>query len=585
MTQGQATPSPSRSPAELVSEAKLAMQRGDEAKAETLLREAARIAPGDGALLHNLALLLHNTKRSAEAATVLEPILASNVTFASLLLLGDIYEATGRQSEAFRCYKTILKTSPKNYDALMKLGPLKDKMGDKPGARDCYRLAMEARPLDWEASHQYILSIWDKDPGPAVEIAERLLEAAKDPESRVRALNLLICRKEWWERIRRGEMPYHAISVDELLFKHSLGHLREMESICEGLLAASPDSVSLQVTLGNARFCLKDRHGAEALFNRVGDKTKGHILETVRFAPGFYDELRAFKDEDLVRELPPVIVGAPPTPDSKGTLYLSCNFFYFKAFALPMIVSLRERSPRTPVHVHIMDASVGETDFALAFLKNLAPLRFALTVERPGLQAASGMEARCYYHAIRFIRYFHHLKEYGCPLWLMDVDAVINRDLTDMFTMLEGHDASMRIRPARMEAWNQFNACIVGASMSSASIDYFKLVAAYIAYFHQRKTLRWGIDQLAMYGAFADMQDHGTAPALALLGDREVDYDYREDGFVWCNSGAGKFKHLQRISQPGTLPLANFEGNKFVGVFECYWKETQRIAGELGVSL
>ena len=34
------------------------------------------------------------------------------------------------------------------------------------------------------------------------------------------------------------------------------------------------------------------------------------------------------------------------------------------------------------------------------------------------------MEARSYYHAVRFIRYYQHLQRYGCPLWLMDVDAV-----------------------------------------------------------------------------------------------------------------------------------------------------------------
>ena len=44
-------------------------------------------------------------------------------------------------------------------------------------------------------------------------------------------------------------------------------------------------------------------------------------------------------------------------------------------------------------------------------------------------------------------------------------------------------DAAMRIRPARIEPWNQFNACIVGASLSATSLEYFHLVAAYLAHF------------------------------------------------------------------------------------------------------
>jgi hypothetical protein len=80
------------------------------------------------------------------------------------------------------------------------------------------------------------------------------------------------------------------------------------------------------------------------------------------------------------------------------------------------------------------------------------------------------------------------------------------------------------------------------------------------------------------------MQDRGEAPSMALLGEREVDYDYRDDSFVWCNSGAGKFKHLQRISNPNSMPTADFDGNRFVGVFEHFWNETQRIAADVGIN-
>ena len=44
----------------------------------------------------------------------------------------------------------------------------------------------------------------------------------------------------------------------------------------------------------------------------------------------------------------------------------------------------------------------------------------------------------------RFIRFYQHLKQYDCPLWLMDVDAVVNRDLGALFDRLKGIDAAMR---------------------------------------------------------------------------------------------------------------------------------------------
>src|SRR5690606_19099529 len=107
-------------------------------------------------------------------------------------------------------------------------------------------------------------------------------------------------------------------------------------------------------------------HGAEALWQP--ETRDGSIWENVRFAPKFYDELRAFTDDDITRGLPPVQMLAPPR-SSGASLYLSCNAMYFHAFALPMIVSLNERSPRTPAHIHIMDISDHDAAHALALLK------------------------------------------------------------------------------------------------------------------------------------------------------------------------------------------------------------------------
>lgn len=567
---------------QMMGEANALIRKGDLGEAQALFRRGLVVKPGDPAIAHGLALTLHLDGRSSEAEKVLSELKAFLPE--TFVLRGEIYDALGRTSEAFRSFKDALRVSPQSYDAFMKLGALKEKMGDKPGARDCYRSAMEIRPLDWNATTQYILAIWDKEPDAAAKIAEQLLGAATNVDERLRALQFFICRNEWAQRIRNHQMPYHATSVDELFFQYSAEYVKEFEALAQKRFTEEPTNPSRISMLATARFCLNNRHGAEEMWNAIAAKTVGSIGENVRFAPAFYDELRKFTDADLTRGLPPLIEIAPIAPAADGVLYLSCNFIYFRAFALPMIVSAHERSPQTPIHVHIMDANEAETALSLAFLQRLAPLRFSLTVERPGLQTASSKEARSYYHAVRFIRYYQHLKQYNCPLWLMDVDAIVNIDLKELFDQLKGFDVSMRIRPGRMEPWNQFNACIVGASMSAPSVEYIRLTAAYLAYFFQRKSLRWGIDQLAMYGVFADMQDRGEAPSMALLGEREVDYDYRDDGFVWCNSGAGKFKHLQRISNPGSMPTADFDGNRFVGVFEHFWNETQRIAADVGIN-
>jgi len=546
--------------------------------AVTLLEQAAQLAPADPVILHNLGCALFSAKRMPEAEKALHQSAGITNSPLTWVILGETQERLGQPARAFQCYERALKSSPDYYRALVKLGALKEAMGDKPGGRDCYELALQARPRDLHAMTRYTALAFDKELKKVVDLWEDALAHVGDNlDARANILEQLVCKKEWSERIKRGEMPYHASRPEELFFNYALDHVHDLDATQQARMAANPHHASTRVAAGLAKFCLKERHEAERLFRSVPERIAGHILEAVRFEPTFYNELRSFTDADLTRTLPPVVDVAPLTPDGKGILYLSCNFTYFRAFASPMAVSLRERSPNTPVHIHIMDASEEETALAFQFMKKLAPMRFGLTVERPGLTAAPSAEARSYYHAVRFIRYYEHLRHYGTPLWLMDVDAVINRDLGPLFAMLDNNDIAVRIRPGRLEPWNQFNACVVGAGTSDNSFEYLRLIAAYLAYFFQRKELRWGIDQLAMYGVFADMEDRGAAPRLALLGEREVDYEYRDDGFVWCNSGAAKFQHLQRLCNPGSLPMANFEDNKFVGVFERYWNESERI--------
>lgn len=579
MSQNTTTSTGAPSATDLLRMASGAIETKDFAGAEQALRAATALAPNDPVIAHHLAVVLVNTARNEEAVAVLTNQARSGALPASLVLLAGLFEGVGRARDAHQCYEIALKGEPKNFDALMKFGALKEAMQDKPGARDCYRRALEARPRDYNATSKYTGLIFDKEPELSVHLWQEVLAGAGDNlDLRSAALDQLVCHKEWWERIKRGEMPYHAARLSDLFFTYAAEEVKEWDAVNQQRLAANPSHPHLLATAGLSRFCLRDRHGAQRLFSATPQKMAGHLLEAVRFEPGFYDELRAFTDSDLTRTLPPVINVVPLVPDGKGILYLSCNFTYFRGFALPMIVSMRENSPQTPVHIHIMDATEDEVALARTFLERLSPIKFALSIERPGLANAPVQEARSYYHAVRFIRFYEHLRHYGVPLWLMDVDAVINANLDGLFSMLEGNDVAMRIRPGRKEPWNQFNACVVGAGTSDASLEYFRLIAAYLAYFFQRNGLRWGIDQLAMYGVFADMEDRGEAPHLALLGEREVDYSYRDDGYVWCNSGAGKFQHLKRIANPRSLPLANFDGNKFVDVFERHWKECERIA-------
>lgn len=147
-----------------------------------------------------------------------------------------------------------------------------------------------------------------------------------------------------------------------------------------------------------------------------------------------------------------------------------------------------------------------------------------------------------YYHAARFIRLHEWMEANNRPVWLLDVDALCQtRPDQGLFPLLDGFDVALRGRPCRLEPWNQLNACVVGFNNTPNGRAYLRAIAEYIQRALDRDNLQWGIDQVAMLCAAHE----GRNLLVKWLGDKAVDYTYQDEGVIWCNSGANKWRHLQ----------------------------------------
>lgn len=570
---------PSVSPDQLARESQAAIARKDWGAADDLLRQLLTITPDDAAVLLNLGLTAYRQGALAEAERFLNKAALRGAGQESWLLLGHVYAAQRRGAEALRAFKAVLKADPSHHEALMALGDLRSRNGDRSGARENYRQASAANPQDVDAALKHAEHLWDEDPESAVAITLGTLANTGNLQVRARILQAVLWQVEFIERIRRGQMPYHAARLDELFFTYAADHLRDFESTYAALSSASADPAA-KLGLGLARFCLGDRHGAEVLFNAAAPAIAGGILEAARFSPAFHSGLRAMSDDEITHGLPPVTIVRAPVQSAGGVLYLSCDPVYATNFGLPLLCSLREHSPETPVHLHLIDPSSEDTARLVAFCEQLAPLRFALTEERPGLASLPAQDARIYFHAVRFVRFHQALDLYDCPLWMTDVDAITQAPLSGLFARLEGNDIALRIRPGRLEPQNQFSACAIGAAPAAPARAYARQVASYIAHFHQRGHLRWGIDQLALYSVFADLADLGRAPGLGLLGNRDIVLDNHRGGGLWMTAGAQKFSALEREAQGAGVPQT-----AYARAFTAYRNQARTIAASIGWTL
>lgn len=566
-------------PASLAQASQAALARQDWELADTLLRQRLEVEPGNPEILHNLGVAAYFRNAGADAVRFLEQAIAAGAGVQSNVLLGRIFESSGRDPDALRCYKAALKVDPAQFEALVGLGGIRDRDGDTAAARAYYARAAAVRPGDVDAVLKYSWSLWDENPHEAVRLTLDLL-ARNGGNLRLRAqvLEAAAQQVEMSERIRRGLPPYHAASVDDLFFTFARPLIEDMAATNEALLAADPGDDPARVRLGFARFCLGDRAGAEDLFRAAHKVTAGYLLDAVRFSPAFHGALRHTPEEELFGALPRCLTIRPPVADAAGVLFLSCDAAYFASFGYPMLSSLKDRAPGIPIHLHVMDAAPEDVAGIERFCDALAPSRIALTTELTGLAGGPKMRARCYYHAVRLVRFYETLRLYDCPLWMADVDALANRDLAPLFAMLDGKDIAIRVRAGRLEPQNQFSACLIGAAPSARSSAFFRQVAAYITFFHKQDGLRWGIDQLALYSVFADVADRGQAPALTLLGPREIDLDCSPDGFFWIVAGARKFNLLK---QGGSAQGEDTRDSRFAVAFRRALEAAQTLTSKV----
>ena len=229
--------------------------------------------------------------------------------------------------------------------------------------------------------------------------------------------------------------------------------------------------------------------------------------------------IKEIKSQDI-NQLPQVkTIFKTPSADRVG--FIACDGVYFEKFGSTLLDSIKE-----PCHVHVFDTTgVYETKLIEYFNRPIG-----LTIEQPRANAL-------YYHAIRFCRFYQFLQNNNAGV-LLDADSYVNKPLSN----LTDANLAMRLRPGRLEPWNQFNASVVVASNNA--IEYMEAVSNYLLFYYTQKRLQWGIDQAALFFCYERLK-----PELKVLSELEVDYDYRKEGIVWQNSSSNKFMEQDKSRQ------------------------------------
>ena len=545
-----------------------ALESGNIDGARTQFESILSTSPNDIEANYNLGILNLDDNKAKIALPFLQKAAKLRPTIKSIGTLGNCFEALGCHSDAANCYSSILKKTPNECGLWIKYGLMLERDNKQEEAVKAYQEALTIEPSNAEAAIKLGWALWKNEPARATLTLEQALAANTDNKiGRIQLLSTLAVFQEWLARLKINKPPYHAYNLEEMFFPLSQTTLNKLYTESNILLESVPTMEWAQMTAGLAAFASQKYYQAQEIFSKVKTGHLSPMAKAIRLDEDFYNQLNHIEDENIRRGLAPLHDIRTVDFKEKNIIYMACNAHYFDAFAKPLILSINATNVKEQLHIHIMDSSLQHTEEANNFCDGMENIDIALSVERPELSIDSSVKPREYFHAIRFIRFYNHLKHYKKSLWLMDVDGLFNKPPQRIFQKHAGNDIVLRARPGRLEPWNQFNACLVGAHYSETALNYFRYIAKYIYYFFKSGSLPWGIDQLALYATYIQLVRKELAPTIQLLDEEDLDYDHIDSSTLWCSSGTKKFIFFNNMEDINNDELSKYE-KRFLEYFK-----------------
>ncbi len=456
--------------------------------AQEVLRLAVEKFPDNLDVLVEYAAAQFRTKQFAESIPTLERVIALQPSAAIYRALSKMMRNTGDKAGARRVILEGLDQFPLDVSL----------------ARACADQTAAARA---QATMRAAAPTLDENTGERSEVLRYLTEmqAAKNRG----AARLGPMATSWSDLLRWPDADGMA-ALASSLESELRGAAPRAEAVSERAMAA--------VAQG-------DWAGAEHWFAQARRLPTHTVADVASFDPEFFGRLERMTDEEIWSPFPPTYEIVARTTWPAAMIYVSCDPKYFELFMGKFLDSLVDAGSTAGVHFHLLDGTEADWIRLAKSVQRHEQISVSMTAEG-GMRQNFGLAARNYYHAARYVRFYHYLRRNLRPLWMMDVDLVAETDPTPMFEVLESHDFAVTTRPVSLEPWAKFQAGLVGIAPTVAGLRYSRLVAAYISHWFRSGNLHWGIDQMALFAAYFYLEQRGHAPETRFLGEEFMnDYD------------------------------------------------------------
>ena len=239
------------------------------------------------------------------------------------------------------------------------------------------------------------------------------------------------------------------------------------------------------------------------------------VYRSLRFDREFFERIST---DSAPEQVPETIGPTPAGPVASHVLLVSCDEVYLRKYGENFFSSLKPHlGARCLVHIHALDPAADTIDYIFALMRDAEVAKGAVSVDRAPQFLANTRRREVWYTCRRFYHLSAWLRQYQIPIVVVDVDMVVQSRLEPLIGHVAQADVGLHFRKPRDAPWLDISAGCVVANPTTAAQEYFRLVSAYLGWFERERSLKWHLDQSALYCVLRMMQEYATPPSVVSI--------------------------------------------------------------------
>ncbi len=266
---------------------------------------------------------------------------------------------------------------------------------------------------------------------------------------------------------------------------------------------------------------VKKRHSAFMRY-RIARRVRGAIATPPRYADAF----ERFKSG---------LGGALPGKGDAGVVIAACDDYYYRNFAITLILSMERHRTAERLHLHLCGPSaeaVRHIERLAASLKHVT-----LTWTTDDCRLAEGLRYRTvYYAAARFLLAASVMEATGAPILCIDVDGIAARPIWPAYeSVRQNADVLVIQRPEELKATRKILASAVGINFTPAGRRFASGLARSLAAIMPLRP-NYHVDQIAIHMLINELSTRG-ALHVADMPIAFADHEFEADSVIWTTKG------------------------------------------------